>query len=353
VDLFPGSRLASQRRLLSRRRLLQAGAVTGLAAAAGCSVSDPRIEGANASSTAVSGSPSNPAANGASPSATPIPTPAVPGAQSGAQAEAATAALASALLASKAKLTSDQRRVVTAARDAHLLHAAVLRTPDPTARSTAGASAAPTPSKPAKVSLAALIAAEKSLAARHAKLIPTSRGLTALLFGSLSVAATTYASALAAKGKVPIRKTPANPATPEVLDDVAGLQAVVGQLHALIYGYQVAAGKLSVGSKARDRALSGLTERRALRDRLISLLIARKASVPAAEAAYVTRASGRASAAALIAGMETAFVPFTGQWLAAAAHPADQQLAWASMRRAASLSRTWGGPVSAWPGWPA
>jgi hypothetical protein len=278
----------------------------------------------------------------------------VPGAQSGARAEAATATLASALLTSTTKLSSGQRRVVTATRDAHLLHAAVLRTPDPTARSTAGATAAPTPAKPTKVSLSALIAAEKSLAARHAKLVPSSRGLTALLFGSLSVAATTYASALSTKGKVPIRKTPANPPAPEVLDDVAGLQAVVGQLHALIYGYQVAAGKLSVGSKARDRALSGLTERRALRDRLISLLIARKATVPAAEPAYVTSAKvrGPGSAAALIASMETAFVPFTGQWLAAAAQPADQQLAGATMRRAASLARSWGGPISAWPGWP-
>jgi len=278
----------------------------------------------------------------------------MPGAHSGAQAEAATAALASALLASKASLTAAQRRVVTATRDAHLLHATVLRTPDPTARSTAGAAAAAPPAKPAKVSLAALIAAEKGLAARHAKLVPTSRGLTALLFGSLSVAATTYASALSAKGRVPVRKTPANPPTPEVLDDVAGLQAVVGQLHALIYGYQVATGRLSVGSKSRDRALSGLTERRALRDRLISLLIARKAAVPAAEPAYVTspKVRGPGSAAALIASMETAFVPFTGQWLAAAAQPADQQLAWATMRRAASLSRGWGGPISAWPGWP-
>jgi len=93
---------------------------------------------------------------------------------------------------------------------------------------------------------------------------------------------------------------------------------------------------------------------RALRDRLISALLARKASVPAAEPAYVpsVRVRNAATAGQLIARMETAFVPFAGQWLAAAALPADQDLAWATMRRAAALARTWGGPVTVWPGWP-
>jgi hypothetical protein len=264
------------------------------------------------------------------------------------------AALATALLAAKSDLRSGQRRLVIAAREAHRLHAAVLRSPEPTARSTAGSTPGPTPAKPARVSLGALAAAETTLAGRHAKLVGRSRGLTALLFGSLSVAATTYASALTAKGNVAIGRTPTNPPTPEVLDDIAGIQAVLTQVHALIYGYQVAIGRLSTGSTARDRAVAGLTERRALRDRLISVLLARRASVPAAEPAYVpsVRVHNPATAAALIAKMETAFVPFTGQWLAAAARPADLALAWSVMRHAASLARTWGGPVTAWPGWP-
>jgi hypothetical protein len=322
--------------------------LTGLVAATGCSVSDPRIESGtepSAERSAPSGGPAT---------AAPSPTPALPGAESGARAEEAAAALAAALLSSKAKLTSGQRRVVTAARDAHSLHAAVLRSPDPTARSTNGAPPPPAPAKPAKVSLDALVAGEKALASRHAKLVGPARGLTALLFGSLSVAATTYASALGAKGAVPISRTPTDPPTPEVLADVAGMQAIVAQLHAMVYGYQVAIGRLAVGSKSRARALDGLADHRALRDRLTALLLARKASVPVAEAAYVpsVRVRNATTAGQLIAAMETAFLPFTGQWLAAAAQPADFTLAWATMRRTASSARAWGGPVSAWPGWP-
>ncbi len=325
---------------------LGVGATLGLGV--GCSVSDPRIDGGQEGPAGRTGSASG------SPASTSPASPSVPGAESGARAEASAAALASALLSSKAGLTSGQRQLIGAARDAHRLHSAVLLTPDPTARSTSGATTPPTLTQPTKVSLAALIAAERSLATRHARVVPSTRGLTALLFGSLSVSGSTYASALAAKGAVPIRKTAADPPAPDVLDDVAGTQAVVEQLHALIYGYQVAIGRLSVGSKDRDRALAGLTERRTLRDRLTLLLLSRKASVPAAEPAYVTSPKVRsaASASALIASMETAFVPFTGQWLAATARPVDQQLAWSTMRRAASLARSWGGPVSAWPGWP-
>ena len=204
MDLSPAPRL------LSRRRLLQAAGVAGLVLASGCSISDPRIEGGSAGATAGSGAPTP----SVTPSATPTPTPTVPGARSGAQAEASVAALAAALLSSKAKLTSGQRHILAAARDAHHLHATVLSTPDPTARSTAGATGVPTPAKPTKVSLAALIAAEKGLAARQAKLVPTSRGLNALLFGSLSVAATTYASALTAKGKRPDPEDASAPADP-------------------------------------------------------------------------------------------------------------------------------------------
>lgn len=335
-------------RSVSRRSLLAAAAVTGLLTAAGCSGAQPRGDGGGTTTPTTGGSSIPTAASG---SARPA---ASPGVAAGADAESSVAALAAALLGSKAELTSRQRRVVTAARDAHRLHASVLRSPDPTARSAAGSTPGPTPAKPAKVSLSALVAAERSLANRHARVVGAARGLDALLFGSLSVAATTYASALGATSGVPIAKATADPPTPQVLDEVAGIQGALTGLHALIYGYQAAIGRLSAGSGTANRALAGLTERRALRDQLISLLIARKASVPAAEPAYaIPKLRSAGAATALIASMETAFVPFTGQWLAAAAQPSDHSLAWSTMKRAASLARSWGGPISAWPGWPA
>ena len=111
-----------------------------------------------------------------------------------------------------------------------------------------------------------------------------------------------------------------------------------------------------------NRALY-MPQRRALAQEWADLLMCELApaaallnapEAPVAEPAYVpsVRVRNATSAGQLIAAMETAFLPFTGQWLAAAAQPADVTLAWATMRRTASSARTWGGPVSAWPGWP-
>jgi Domain of unknown function (DUF4439) len=329
---------------IGRRDLLRGAGLLGVLAAAGCTISDPRILGAGR----------GPAAASASPPPPPSPTPTLAGAEASADAETSVAVLASALLESTAKLSSGQRALVFAARDAHTLHAAVLRSTDPTARSGVDVPSTQTPAAPAKVSLDSLVSAEKSLAGRQGKLVEPSRGLTALLFGSLGVSASMFASALTSTGGVPITPTPTDPPTPVVIDDVAGTQAALNQVYALIYGYQVALGQIRSG-KGHDRALAGLADRRALRDRLIRLLISRQAYVPAAEPAYVpsVRVHDASSAGQLLASMETAFLPFTGQWLAAAARAADVTLAWATMRATAALARSWGGPVAAWPGWPA
>lgn len=333
---------------IARRTLLRALGAGALLVSAGCNASDPAIHGIS-----VGASTRAPTNEGSGATPTPTAAPTLAGSSAAAAAEDALAALAAALLGSKAELTAGQRRTAAAVRDAHRLHAAVLRSPDPTARSATGASAAPTSAQPETVSLDALVAAEKGLAGRQARLVPGSRGLAALLFGSLSVAATSYAAALAVTGNVPITRPVTNPAPPQVLDDVAGIQATLTQLYPLIYGYQLALGKLGLTGAAGTRGSNGLLERRALRDQLISLLLARNAAVPAAEAAYVpsVRVVDAGSAGRLIATMETAFLPFTGQWLSAASRPADQQLAWATMGRAATLARAWGGPISTWPGW--
>ena len=166
--LDPPTRPAALRPL-PRRAVLRSIGLSGLVLAAGCSISDPRIEGSG------SGGPPHRRTARAARHRRPhrTPTPALPGAQSAARAEADVAALATALLASKAELTSGQRRVRRRRpRRAPAAREPCCSTPDPTARSTAGATAGADPAKPAKVSLAALIAAEKGLAARHAKLVP-------------------------------------------------------------------------------------------------------------------------------------------------------------------------------------
>ena len=71
------------------------------------------------------------------------------------------------------------------------------------------------------------------------------------------------------------------------------MQALVGQLHAVVYGYQLAIGQLPVASGPHDRAVRELRSTRVERDRLIAWLKRRKADIPAAEAGV--RPDGRAA----------------------------------------------------------
>lgn len=336
------------RRPVPRRRVLGLGGGLLLGALAGCT--DPRV-GPDRGTV-----PTTPTRPGGTKPATSTPT--LPGAAEAAAAEQAAAALAAALLGDRrVKLDRSAQRLVTAARDAHRDHAVVLAHPEPTTRPTTAPSAGTTPAParpPRTVTVRALADTERALARRHAAAVPASRGLTALLWGSLSVAATTMAGALGARGPVPVAPARDRRAIPVVVADVAGVQAMVSQLHAAVYGYQVAIGRLAPGSERRERAVAGLAERRALRDRLTTFLIARQADVPVAAAAYVpsVRVTGPASAAALIAAVETALLPYAGQWLASATARREVEAAFAELGRTAGLARRWGGPVVRWPGWP-
>ena len=107
---------------------------------------------------------------------------------------------------------------------------------------------------------------------------------------------------------------------------MAAVQEMVRQLHAMVYGYQLAIGKLKVLSKTRPRAERELLSTRVFRDRLIAWLRKRSAEVPAAEPAYVPSVVPRnaATAGKLIMRMHTALQPFCGLWLAAAESHADR-----------------------------
>ncbi|HEY9468020.1 MAG TPA: DUF4439 domain-containing protein, partial [Propionibacteriaceae bacterium] len=75
--------------------------------------------------------------------------------------------------------------------------------------------------------------------------------------------------------------------------------------------------------------------------------------VPAAEPAYVPSVVPRnqATAGKLIMQMQTALQPFCGLWLVAAASRADRQQAFTALAAAVKTARSWGAPLSAWPGW--
>ncbi len=250
------------------------------------------------------------------------------------------------------QLTSDQQALLAAVRAAHLDHVEALRSPDPTSRPTPSDTTSPQPgTRPPKRALSALVKQERAAAAIHAQTALASTGFMSLLWGSMSVAATSYASALADHKAVPIasqarRQLPALSETDAVIE-------LLSQIHALIYGYQLAIGRLPVMSNDHGRAVAELKRIRILRDRLIAILTSRSAEVPVAQAAYVpsVRVHNAASAALLIRRMQSALLPHCGLFLAAAGKESVRKLALDTLAGSAATASSWGAPLTAWPGW--
>jgi Domain of unknown function (DUF4439) len=350
VPLGYGRRVASsdpaRPLLLSRRSALLA--LLGLPIAlAGCTrdgppVQDPLAQRPNtAPSTAASPTPSS------------AQTPA--GTSQAAAIELALADLAGATLVGRQRteLTRAQRDLLAAVRAGHLDHLAALRSPEPTSMPAPTSTASPRRGSLApKKAIAALIKQERSAAGRHARTALASTGFDALLWASMSVAASSYATALAASKAHTAETFPRNQ-LPE-LSETDAVTELVGQIHALVYGYQLAIGRLPVLSKAHARAVTELRRIRVLRDRLIAILTARSAEVPVSNAAYVpsVRVHDAGSAGELIERMQSALLPYCGLFLASAASPSNRKLAFDILARTASTARSWGAPLTAWPGWP-
>ena len=350
VPLGYGRRVASSdvARSLSLTRRDALLALLGVSAAlAGCTrgappVQEPLAERPNST-------PSTPATASGSPSPTPQ------GTSQAAAIELALADLAGATLSGRQRtqLTSAQRDLLAAVRGGHLDHATALRSPEPTSRPEPTSTTSPRPGTLApKKAIAALIKQERSAADRHAKTAQGSTGFDALLWASMSVAASSYASALVAGKAHAIETSPRNQ-LPE-LSEPDAISELVAQLHALVYGYQLAIGKLRVLSKAHARAVAELRSIRVLRDRLVAILAARSTDAPVPQAAYVpsVRVHDAESAGQLIEQMQSALLPYCGLFLAAAANGSNRNLAFDTLASTAATARSWGAPLIAWPGWP-
>jgi hypothetical protein len=199
----------------------------------------------------------------------------------------------------------------------------------------------------------ALLSRRESAAAVHYRVAALKvKGSDALLWGSLSVAAASFAPVIGSSNP-PAARPLANRQLVEVLPEATAVQELVRQLHAIVYGYQLAIGKFKVLSKQRRKAESELLAHRVLRDRLIAWLRRHSADVPAAEPAYVPSVVPRnaASAGRLIMRMQTALQPFCGLWLAASITQPDRQQALTALTTAVQTARSWGAPLQAWPGW--
>ena len=346
----------------SRRSLLALG--LGLAAVAGSGVA-----GCSAPTTPEPPASRAPSSGAGAPGGTAdVPTPPFPGATDGAQLEDDLATRAALVLAvGGKKLDKTGRRLVTSIRDQHLAHAAVLRTADPTNPHSQPAGPAPTPSGSGTPSsrptfakaVQQLLAAESKAAATHRATALSANALAALLWGSLATSVGATAAILKSADLAGDKPDPGvakigkvRPRAPmPVVTVVAAEQEVVRQLHALIYGYQLALGRLK-GAR-RNAAEAELRRHRVLRDQLSTRLLDRKADVPVAKAAYVPSTNPRnaQAAAKLIRQMETGFQPFCGLWLAAAAVPAERTEALDQLGHTTTVARQWGAALSAWPGW--
>ncbi len=320
----------------SRRSVL----VLGLSlSATGCTLSDPAIRG---------GATAGPRA--ASPSATPGAAPTASAAVAAAVAERRLADLATLVRAGSPKPSQARRAVLQAMSATHLERASALVAADPGSRPT-GAPPASAGALP-RSSLARLVKAERAAGTSYRKSALASTGLTALLWGSMAVASERFALALTADD-TPSAAAPRRHQPTALVADTVAVADLVGALHAAVYGYQLALGRLSPGRGTHDRATAGLHDRRALLERLSVLLTTAGASVPAAKPAYAPpfRVGDAAAAGRLIRHLESALLPFCGLWLAAAGSTGDRRLALDAIADTAARAERWGAAVQAWPGW--
>ena len=319
----------------------------GAAPLTGCTLSDPTVDGPSATPSTTPSDPS-PSPATTSPTSAQSPTPGSSETEPDASGRTAQslASLADRITASRQgrALTQQQRTLLTFLVDAHQAHAEARGLPGPVP---------PGPrleTTSLRRSLRLLARRESAAADRYRQAALSSSGLDALVLGSMSVAAATYADGVTDSDPPSVRAVRA-PEPAALLSDVEAVQQLVAQLHAMIYGYQLAIGRLPVLSSRRPRAIRELRAHRILRDRHIAWLTKRKAQVPVAKPAYVPTTIPRdaATSGRLIRQMQTAFQPFCGLWLAAAGD-ADRKSALAQLKTTTNRALAWGAPLQAWPG---
>jgi len=316
----------------SRRGLLASGLALATSA---CTLSDPAVRGTGPTAVpprTTSASPS-PSPNGAAVASVPV--------------ELALAARAASVEAGLERPTGAAAALVDLVHRTHLARAALLAAPSP-------ATPGPTPRPPSAAPTRdrdPLVAAERKAAGRYRRAALAVAGPTALLLGSMSVAGYRFAQALDADEPPRVGSLAELPAVARV-SDTRAVAAMVTALHAVVYGYQQALGRLATGSDDHDRALAALRSRRAL-DQLSDVLTTAGADVPAASPAYAVtpRPTSERTAGLLVRHLERGLLPFCGVWLAAAARADDRALALDTLAATAAAAESWGAPLLPWPGY--
>ncbi len=271
----------------------------------------------------------------------------VAGAAAAATTELTLAGLAAAIIAGprRRELSADQRALLTFVAEAHRTHAAALH----------GSARAPRPPDISRLTLrqtlARLARNETAAAGRHRAAALAVSGEDTLRFGAVAAAADVYAGVVTADRRIPTSPGPRKPPVLAYSTDTAAVSSLVAQLHAVVWGYQLAIGRMPVASKLDDRAVEELRQHRIRRDRLIGWLRRRGAEVPVPEPAYRPSVEVRdgPTGIRLVRTMLVALQPFAGVWLASAA---DAERGWAltNLSATVTLARGWGAPLPVWPG---
>lgn len=338
---------------LLRREFLALSTVAAALGITGCQINDPTIVG-------------GPTSAPAPPPGAPTSLPAVPGPDVALVHEVDLGALAGLVHAAAGRLDLGAAQTATAGwmMAAHAMHVTALASPNPAPPAPPAPPSAgdvrPPPRPSADLSLAAASkdAAVDALRARLERALTDhrhnalgSRGPAGLVWGSLGAYAVAARTALASDAPRP------GPPVADVRElalwtDAEAMQQALRQVHALVYGYQVAVGVLPRPDS--ESAYEHLVRRRDLRDLLTRILRERGQAAPAAEPAYAlpVEPRDRASAAELIWSMESRFAPFAGAWFATAVGADIRRRALRALEQTVETGIDWGGPLVVWPGWP-
>lgn len=345
-------------------RWLTGGAVVA-GGAAGCTVGDPAVR------------PTGPPPAPPTPPAPPPPPPGLDGAVAD-----ESRALAWCRALAERDLSDGQLANLAVAADIHHRHLVALALPRPQTRpgtappspsSTSGSqapssAAVPSPSAPSTLvgspslprvhlpeepedAMEAFDAAIDEVCTGHLGRASATDGAVALLWASLAAGAAQ--SGLLAHRSAAAPAPPAEPEHPPYrpMTLVAAAQALLAQLHAIVFGYQVALAPLA--QEDPEVHVVRLADLRHHRDVLATVLREQDAEVPVAEPEYDTGGPVTTITAAttLIRRMEQALLPHLGNWVAAAdAEHREAAAQWLVDGTIAGMRND--APPVRWPGWP-
>lgn len=337
-----------RRQFLALGTFAMTATITTAVTTVGCSAVDPSVGGGPAT-----------------PPAPPTPSPPLPGSLEAAALETALAGQSSTLTARSGLPSALQDRLGLVIAG-HRVHAVALADPRPTQRPTTVTT--PPPSAPRTMLPRLATGTDQGVSTLREQLAVASTGYarnatgtvgsTALLWGSLAVSSRMAADAIDpdGAGADPVDAPPSDPPAPlPQVSDIAGAQQLLAQLHAIVWGYRSAMARLtgSANQSALDRAAADLRTRMRERDTLVGWLAGRSATAPVAEPAYAVpvQPTSVGRAGQLIMIMESALLPFAGQWVAAC-EAGVRAAALAGLMSSGRASVYWGGPPRTWPGWP-